>query len=192
VTEPLLLFLYVLLVLEIYSLVLQNYAGLQTVGRWIFYLAVPLSILLSGASVLPKWQSATEKWPIVFYFALVDRGVMFGLVVFILLFLGLLSSYPITMSRNLVLHIAVTTVFLMSSSLVYLVRNVEGDTATRLVNLCNQIITVLCWSAWLLYLRPAGETKETTLHRQWTREEERRLLDQLTSINSSLLRATRK
>src|SRR5947208_3555123 len=32
-TEPLVWFFYILVVLELYSLVLQNYKGLQTVGR---------------------------------------------------------------------------------------------------------------------------------------------------------------
>ena len=73
-TEPIVWVLYVWLALDLYSLVLQDYKGLQTVGRWIFLIALSLAILASGASVLPNWRSPTEKFPIVFYFALINRG----------------------------------------------------------------------------------------------------------------------
>jgi hypothetical protein len=191
-TEPLMWIFYVLLILELYSLVLEDFKGLKTVGRWIFYIALPVSILISFASVIPNWQKPDEKWPTILYFIVIDRGVMFGLVVFTLVFLALLSSYPIRMSRNLIIHIGVMTAFLISASLVYLVRNVGGHTANALTNMINQIITVLVWSTWLVFLTPKGEAKKATIHRQWSPSEEERLVNQLTAINSSLLRATRK
>src|SRR5690348_9379615 len=49
-TEPVIWILYILLVLNLYSLVLQNYKGLQTVGRWIFLIALPISIVVSAAT----------------------------------------------------------------------------------------------------------------------------------------------
>jgi hypothetical protein len=191
-TEPFLDIVSVLLVLEVYSLFLQNYKGLQTVARWIFYVAVPASILISLATVLPAWRSPTERVPVAFYVALVKRGVNFSLVIFILLFLALLSSYPITMSRNLRNHVAVSTVFLLSTSLAYLMRNVMGDAANHPVNIALLVITVLSWSGWLVLLNPAGEFEKAVMHRKWSADEEERLVNQLTTINSSLLRATRK
>src|SRR5260370_15907560 len=44
VSEPILWVFYILLVLDLYSLVLQNYKGLQTVGRWILFIAMPVAI----------------------------------------------------------------------------------------------------------------------------------------------------
>src|SRR5438046_318870 len=56
-TEPLIWLFYILIVLELYSRVLQNYRGLQTVGRWVFFIALSLAILISGVSVLPGWNT---------------------------------------------------------------------------------------------------------------------------------------
>ena len=39
---------------------------------------------------------------------------------------------------------------------------------------------------------PQGEAIKMVVRREFTAEEEKRLVDQLTAINSSLLRATRK
>src|SRR4051794_11748623 len=38
ITLPLVLFFYILLVRELYQLVLQDYKGLQTAGRWAMYM----------------------------------------------------------------------------------------------------------------------------------------------------------
>src|ERR1041385_8014565 len=121
-TEPILWFSYILLVSELYSLVLQKYKGLETVGRWVLYIAVPIAITISIVSVLPSLQKPASELPIRFYFDLVNRGIMFALVIFILLILSFLSWYPITLSRNVVIHCVICTIFLISASMGYLVR----------------------------------------------------------------------
>jgi hypothetical protein len=179
-------------VLELYSLVLANYKGLQTVGRWVFLVAVTLAVVISGASVIPTWSNPNEKVMIVFYYALIARGIMFSLVLFILLILFFLSWYPISLSRNLVIHAVVCLVFLISASMAYLVRNVQGAAVNHAVNVAHLVITIICWGAWMVLLTPKGEGTRMVVRREWTPDEEKRLIDQLTAINSSLLRATRK
>jgi hypothetical protein len=191
-TEPLLWLFYILVVLELYSLVLVNYKGLQTVGRWVFLIAITLAVLISGLSVLPTLRNPNEKALVIFYYALIARGIMFSLVLFILLILFFLSWYPISLSRNLVFHTVVCTIFLISISMGYLVRNVQGTGVTHAVNVANLVITISCWAAWMLLLTRNGEATKMVVRREWTPEEEKRLVDQLTAINSSLLRATRK
>jgi hypothetical protein len=191
-TEPLVWLFYVLVVLELYSLALQNYKGLKTVGRWFFFVATTLAVFISGLSVLPSWGNPHEKFPVVLYFILVGRGIFFSLVLFILLILIFLSWYPISLSRNLVTHAAVCTVFLISYSMGYLVRNVQGDTVTRTVNVANLVIRNVCLAGWLFLLTREGEETKMVVRREFTTEDEKHLVDQLTSINSSLLRATRK
>ena len=191
-SEPFMWLFYVLLGLNVYSLVLQDYKGLQTVGRWIFLTAVPLSIGASALTVLPAWNKPHGN-AFLFYYTTIDRGVMFSLVIFILVTLLLLSLYPIKLSRNIVMHAVVCTIFLISASMGYFIRNAGKDSPSlyHAVDFAHQVITVLCWSAWLLLLSPKGEETGMILHK-WTPEQEERLVSQLTAINSSLMRATRK
>ena len=191
-TEPLLWAFYILVVLELYSLVLANYKGLQTVGRWVFLIATTLAVAISAASVIPTWKNPNEKVLIIFYYVLIARGIMFSLVLFILLILFFLSWYPISLSRNLVIHAVVCTVFLISVSMGYLVRNVQGAGVNHAVNVANLLVTIGCWAAWMLLLTGKGEGTRMVVRREWTAEEEKRLIDQLTAINSSLLKATHK
>ena len=132
-----------------------------------------------------------EKLPVVYYYDLINRGIMFSLVIFILLILFFLSWYPISLSRNLVIHTAVFALFLISASMGYLVKNVNGVEAHHAVNLVHLVITVGCWSAWMFFLTPQGEETKRVV-REWSGEEEKRLVDRLTAINASLVRATRK
>jgi len=191
-TEPILWLSYILLVSDLYSLVLQKYKGLQTVGRWILFISIPLAIVISIVSVLPTLHKPASEISVVFYFDLVNRGIMFSLVIFILLILSLLSWYPITLSRNVMLHCVICTIFFISASMGYLVRNVQGGAVHNAVNLAHLVITAVCWSGWLFLLTPRGETAHMVMRREWSKEEERRLVEQLTAINSSLLRTARK
>ena len=191
-TEPILWLSYILLVYDLYSLVMHNYQGLRTVGRWILFVSVPLAVAISVASVLPTLERPASQIAVLFYFDLANRGIMFSLVIFILLVLTFLSWYPITLSRNVVIHCLICTVFFISASMAYLVRNVQGSEVRHAVNLVHLIITAVCWSGWMLLLTPKGEAAKMVMRREWTQEDERRLVDQLSAINSSLLRATRK
>src|SRR6266705_1367659 len=53
-TEPVVLAFYILLVAELYRLVLENYRGLHTVGRWAMYASLAVSVTISVLSLLPK------------------------------------------------------------------------------------------------------------------------------------------
>src|SRR5882762_3930042 len=52
-TQPLLWLFYVLVVAELYSLVLKKYQGIYSLGRWFFFTAVAISVILSALTVFP-------------------------------------------------------------------------------------------------------------------------------------------
>jgi hypothetical protein len=49
---------------------------------------------------------------LLFWCTTVERGVVFSLVIFLLLILLFLSIYPVSLSRNILVHCVVYTVFL--------------------------------------------------------------------------------
>jgi hypothetical protein len=191
-TEPLTWLFDILVVLELYTLVMQDYKGLQTAGRWVFFGALTLAVLISGASVLPTLSNPAETAQVIFYLVLIERGILFSLVLFILLILFFLSWFPVSLSRNVIIHAVVCSVFLISGSLGYLVRNVEGTSVTRTVNIANSAITIVCWFAWMMLLNQKGEGTRVVVRREFTTEDERRMVDQLVAINNSLMRTTDK
>src|SRR6266566_2525561 len=53
ITAPILWMFYVLVVLELYSLVLKNYTGIYSLGRWALYGALSFSVIISVLTLIP-------------------------------------------------------------------------------------------------------------------------------------------
>src|ERR1017187_10745479 len=111
-TEPLEWLLFVLVVLEIFALVLQDYRGLATVGRWALITAVLVALLASGITLMAPSQT-TIQGHLMRYYYVAERAVYFSLVVFLLSILGFLMQYPITLSRNIIVHSMVFSIYFL-------------------------------------------------------------------------------
>src|SRR5579864_2870217 len=71
----------ILVVLELYSLVLEKHKGLSTLGRWVQYAGLTISILISGLALIPQIrQGATQQSNILNYYYAIERGVDLSLV----------------------------------------------------------------------------------------------------------------
>lgn len=191
-TVPLLWLMYVFVVIELYSLILRQYRGIYTLGRWALYGALAISLGMSIMTLIPTWRNAPEPYRILYISTILDRGVTIGLVLFIFLIMVFLSLYPVPLSRNLIAHAIIYTVFFLSGSMAMLIRVLAGHQSTRAVNILLQCIGAACYVAWIFALTPQGERKIVTLRHDWKPADERRLIDQLNSLNATLLRAGRK
>ena len=189
-TLPILWVFYILIVLELYSLVLQNYSGIYSLGRWTLYGALLFSITVSVLTLLPSWGNEASR--LLFWCTTVERGVDFSLVIFLLLILIFLSRYPVALNRNIIVHCVVYTVFFLGTSMTILVRNVVGHELMSQLNSVLQVISAACYLVWIFFLTRAGESRITMLRHNWSPDDEQRLIEQLNNINATLLRAARK
>jgi len=191
VTEPLAWLFYVLMVLEIYALVLQDYRGLSSVGRWALIGAVVVALLASGISLMAPSQ-LTVQGHVMRYYYVAERAVYFSLVVFLLSILGFLMQYPIALSRNIVVHSMVFSVYFLGNTVLYLLLSMRGKDTIPAITYALSAITLGALVAWLVMLNPAGESRKLTLRPQWMPGREEALVGQLNQINAALLRATRR
>jgi hypothetical protein len=185
-TEPLEWLFYVLVVLEIYALVLQDYRGLSTVGRWTLISAVLVSFLASGISLTAP--SRFSQSIVMTYEYEAERAVYFSLVVFLLSILGFLAQYPIALSRNIIVHSMVFSVYFLGNTVLYLLLSMRG--AGPVVRYALPVITLAAVGTWLVMLNPAGELRKVRLRPQWMPGREEALVSQLNNLNAALLRAT--
>jgi len=190
-TEPLEWLFDVAVVLEIYALVLQDYRGLSTVGRWILIAAVAVALLASGISLLAPSQ-VTGQGHLMRYYYVAERAVYFSLVVFLLTILGFLMQYPISLSRNIVVHSIVFSVYFLGSTVLYLLLSMSGFGSIHMVGFALSGITLVAIGAWLVMLNPAGELRKLRVRPEWMPGREEELIGQLNNLNAALLRATRK
>jgi hypothetical protein len=191
-TEPLLLLAYVLVVLELYSLVLERYKGLYTLGRWAMYGAILISGTISILALLPKIAPSTpEASKGLFYEVGAERGVDLALVIFIILIVWFLSKYPVPLSRNVVVHTVIFAVFFLTDALVLLWRTLLGYHVNNIFNVVSTAISSACAIAWWLMLSAKGEEVRAQTP-QLRPDSEERILQQLDVLNATLLKVSRK
>ena len=196
-TEPLVWVFYVWVVLELCRLVLERHSGIYSLGKWAMYVGMAISVTLSVLSVLAKFQAAPPQrsislhTSIIGYFYAADRGVTFCMAIFLLLMLLLLSRYPVRLSRNVVLHTTLYTIFFLSNTLGMILSSVFGLHLFTRIDAGLSGVSALCILAWLIFLNPKGEEVRVNIP-HFAPESERRILSHLDALNSTLLKVSRK
>lgn len=191
-TEPVLWILYVLVVLELCSLVFQKYRGIASLGRWVVLGGLALAVILASVSLSADLSNAGEQFPILRYFLAISRGVLSSLVLFLLCIAAFLAWCPVPLTRNIVLHTFVYALYFLGMALTILLRNLSGSTVTMYANIGILSVTVGCLAIWILKLDAKGERRTVTLRHRWEAGREQQVVEQLAAINSSLMRTARK
>ena len=98
-----------------------------------------------------------------------ERAVYFSLAVFLLSILWFLLQYPITLSRNIIVHSLVFSVYFLGNTVLYLLLSMRGFGKGSLVVVTYALdaITLAAVGAWLVLLNPAGEMRKLSLRPQW-------------------------
>lgn len=192
VSAPLGWLFYILVVLELYSLVLRDYRGIASLGRWTLMGALGISILISALTLSADLSNPAEGFPRVLYFTVIERGVISSVVVFLLLITAFLVWYPVPLSRNVIVYSVVYSVYFLSTTLGLLVRNIMGNEVTSTVHLVLMSVTLCCLVVWIVLLNRRSESATLVVGQRWRPDEGEQLVEQLTAINSTLLRAARK
>jgi hypothetical protein len=192
IMQPLTWLFSILVVLELYTLILERHKGLATFGRWIQYAGLTVSTLLSLLVMLPRIEAGPSHGnELVLYYYTVERGVDCGMLVFLLFILIWLTQYPVALSRNVVVHSFVYSVLFLSNSLGMFAQVFFGYQLSSLLSEMLQVVLVLCLLAWLIFLTRKGEEIRVSLP-QFSAEHEERVLQQLETLNRALLQISRK
>lgn len=188
-TEPILVVLHVLVVLELYSLVLQNYKGIASMGRWVMLAGLAAAVFLSSLTLPAELSHSAQHFPILRWFELVTRGVNASLVIFLLFITAFLAWFPVPLNRNVVLYSLVYAFYFMTGALAQLAQNLAGAAAWSAASLANAGVDLLCLGIWIVFLNRAGEVKKVVVRNAWAPQKEEFLVQQLAAINASLLRS---
>jgi len=191
--EPIAWLFYILITLELYGLVLSEHNGIATVGRRFVQVALAVAV---GLAVLSTWlvdfnSQADPSW-ILHYTFILERTVISSVVVFLFLLVVFLVWFPVHLSRNAVAYCVGYFVYFLSKSFTLLTRNVLGAHWNRPLSTVTLGICCLCLLFWLVTLDRKGEENRVVTGFRWQPQDEARLIEQLDSINSSLVRMARK
>jgi hypothetical protein len=191
-TQPVLWIFHILLVAELYRLILEGHRGIYSLGRWAMYGAVVIAVCISILSLLPHFTPRTQQQSkyLGLEFA-TDRGIDFALAIFLILILLFLSGFPIKLSRNVLVHAAVYTIYFFCNSLAVFLRTLFGITASASTSLLYIGANCACIIAWLILLSPRGEEVQANFP-SISPQREKAALRQLQSLNATLLKVSGK
>ena len=191
VTEAFSLAFYILVVLELCGLVLEKHQGLYTLGRWAIYLGMAVSVTISMVSLLPRIKpEMSQRSKYMGYIFATDRGTTFCMAIFLILMLLLISRYPVKLSRNVILHASLYTLFFLCNALDMILLRLLGLPHYAAVDIGRMTVACFCLVAWSVFLSRKGEeTQMNVVHLR--PEHEDRLLYQLDAINSTMLKISR-
>ncbi len=190
-TQPLVWLFYVLIVLELYSLVLRSFRGIYTMSRWLLAAGLGLGVGISALSFLATRTNAAERSPVLQYYTMIERGLDVSLVIFLLVLVAFLAWYPVPLNRNTLAHAIVYCVFFVSDSAVLLIRNLGGSAVNPAVNVGVLGISSLCVILWAVLFTRRGEERKAALLHAFPPGEEARLIGQLAALNRTLTRSGR-
>jgi hypothetical protein len=192
VTEPLIWLMYIGVVVELYGLVLKRHRGFYTLGRWAMFAVMLISVATSALALAPHITTEMPQASRVMGLVVAgERAIDLSLALFLLLMLAFLNLYTVPLSRNVVVHAVVYTVFFLSNTLGMILRTVFGLKYATELDTGLMALSWGCSLAWLFLLSPKGE--ETRLRSPWFGpEQEERILWQLDSMNATLMKAGRR
>jgi hypothetical protein len=192
ITQPIFWLFHIFLVAELYRLVLEGHRGIYTLGRWAMYASVAIAVCISILSLLPHFTPHTpQQSKILGVMFAIDRGIDFALAIFLILILLFLSRFPIKLSRNVLVHAAVYTVYFFSSAFAVFLRTLFGVRANISTSLLFMGGACACLAAWLILLNRHGEKVQPHLL-AISPQREKAALRQLESLNATLLKVSRK
>jgi hypothetical protein len=151
-SQPFLLVAYILVVVELYSLALEPYPGISTLGRWFMCGAVVVAGLASVVvTLLPKIRPAGPQPSKRLAIQLAaERGVDLALVFFILLIIFFLAKFPVPLGRNVVVHTVIYFLFFLSDTVALLWWQALGHKVSAGFNLVATAVASACSVAWWL------------------------------------------
>jgi hypothetical protein len=186
-TEGLIVLFYVLIVLELYTIVLRDLTGLASVSRR--YLRITLAAAILISVVLLSFEKSPPS--VTGLFLIVERTIVGSLLIFVLFITMFLVYYPVPLNRNIIVYSVGYAVYYLTKAAALFLRNI-GHRWYRPLGDLLIVVSGSCLVFWIFTLNRSGEAKNMVIGHRWHPEDEERLLSQLKEINASLSRAGRK
>jgi len=192
VSQPLVWLSYILVVLELYHLALQDHAGLASLSKWALGFGMLVALGIAAVTVPVDLSGPSGRYPILFTIGVIERGLTFSLLLFLVVIIGFLVWMPIQIPRNLVVHAALFLAYYSATAAGLFVRNIVGYELVGVISSMLLSVNNLCLVLWILFLNRKGEETPVTLRKLWRQSDEDQITRQLDAINAFLLRSAGK
>ena len=156
-TEAMIVCFSVLIVVELYRVIFRDLPGIASVSRRYMKITVAVGILVS--LFLFRFEETPANY--VSTFLVIERGIDFSLVLFILLVSAFLTYYPVSLNRNVVVYsIGYAFYFLIKATALF-VRTMGHYVAPQI-----STILMVVFSALPIILAARFESARRNTHRR--------------------------
>ena len=179
----------VLAATEAYAKVMANHPGVERFGRRVMWGCLLVSGLIAILTVFMRTNPDFSLLLAAGFKA--ERYIKSGILVFWILLIAFLVWFPVSLTRNTVIHcFAFAAYFLITTTSVFIVSVLPDDNRLTF-NVARAALVLCCLAAWALFLTKRGESIMVRVGHRWNRAEEAKLLAQLDAINSHLMSTSR-
>ncbi len=183
-SESLSVCFYPLIVVELYRVILRDLPGIASIARR--YITITVTVATVGSLLLLRLEQRPRNY--VSTVLVIERAIVFSLVIFILLVSAFLAYYPIPLNRNVIIYSIGYSVYFLTKATALFIRTL-GYHVSQQISAVLLAISSACLLFWALTLNRRGELRTLVIGHQWNREDEARLLSKLKAINANLLEA---
>lgn len=187
-TQPIQWCLALLVTLEVYRSVFRTLTGIVRLSRYVIVGAV-LVALCAALLTLGIRTFEGSPFAVLELYLSVERGVSLSLLIFLAILVVFLSVYPVPVHRNALVYTGVFVLLFGVRTAALMARSILGPPAVAAVNLTVMSTAIASGLLCLFFLRPSGEERRLRTAYRKSGVEEDRLVEQLESINRSLLRS---
>jgi len=182
-TEAVMACFHVLIVGELYRVILRDLTGIATVSRRYIQISAVFGILVS--LLLFHFEETPANH--VSMFLVIERGIAFSLVIFILLGSAFLVYYPVSLNRNVLLYSIGYSVYFLTKATALFIRTL-GHYWLPQISTILLVVSSACLLFWVLALNREGERRTVQISHKWSPENAERLLLKVREINENLMR----
>ena len=183
------------MVYALLSEILRSLPGILRFSRLLLNVIFTLAILLALLTVIPEYSAAggskftdpIDRFLIAVF--VLNRAVAMAALLVLACILLFILWFPVQMHRNLAVFSVGLVVYFGAKVALFLARSYLSHENTRLLSNTMAFVVAACFTYWILLITPRGQTVEVRWGHSWRLDEQRRLMGQLESMNTALLRA---
>jgi hypothetical protein len=183
------------MVYALLSELLKSLPGILRFSRVLLNVIFAVAILLALLTVLPEYTAAGgAHYPDLIDRALtavfvVNRAVAMAALLALVCILAFILWFPVEMHRNLAVFSVGLVIYFTSRVALLLARSYLSHENTRLLSTTMTLVLAACFAYWILFITPHGQAVQVRWGHSWRLDEQRRLVTQLESMNTALLRS---
>lgn len=191
-SRPILWVFYFLIILELYSLMLEQFHAIRRIGQWTLLAALGAVALVNSVLLLLDDAGGFDPYPSLSHLALRERTVFFCLSGLIFLLVLFVNYYRLPVRRNIWVLCASFSGYFILNTILFALRRQFGVDFAPIRNVANACFAVLALLGSVLFISAAGEQEAYSVWRREDRESQATLLLRLQSFNQLLTKVLKQ